>query len=61
MITHTVAELAQICGATFEGDGGRELVGPASLDEAAENEVSFARDRRFTSQISQTRAGAITR
>ena len=59
MITHTAAELAQICGATLEGDGQRELVGPASLDEAAGNEISFARDRRFTSQISKTRAGAV--
>ena len=59
MITHTAAELAQICGATLEGDGERQLVGPASLDDASTNEVSFARDRRFTPQLAETRAGAV--
>ena len=59
MITHTASELAQICGATLEGDGTIELVGPAALDEASGNQVSFARDRRFAPQLETTRAGAV--
>jgi len=59
MITHTAAEIAHICGATLEGDGNVELVGPAALGEASGNQISFARDGRFVSQLQQTRAGAV--
>ena len=59
MNTHTAAEIAHICGATLEGDGNVELVGPATLGEARENQISFARDRRFVAQLEETRAGAV--
>ncbi|MAB79095.1 MAG: UDP-3-O-(3-hydroxymyristoyl)glucosamine N-acyltransferase [Planctomycetes bacterium] len=59
MITHTAAELARICGATLDGNGEVELVGPASLSEAASNEVSFIRDGRHSLRFEKTRAGAV--
>lgn len=59
MITHTAAELAQICGATLDGNGEIVLVGPASLSEASSNEVSFVRDRRHSLRFEETRAGAV--
>jgi UDP-3-O-[3-hydroxymyristoyl] glucosamine N-acyltransferase len=59
MITHTVSELAEICGATLVGDGDRRVVGPASLREATEEEVSFLGNLRYLSQLEETRAAAV--
>jgi UDP-3-O-[3-hydroxymyristoyl] glucosamine N-acyltransferase len=58
-ITRTAAEIAQICGATLEGDGSRELVGPASLREAGADQVSFLGNPLYRAELERTAAGAV--
>ncbi len=55
----TVAELAEICGAEVEGDPGREVRGPAGLDEAGPDEVSFLAQPKYAMRLATTRAGAV--
>ena len=59
MTTRTVLELAELCGATLEGDGARLVVGPASLAEATIDEVSFLSNPRYTGELEETSAGAV--
>jgi UDP-3-O-[3-hydroxymyristoyl] glucosamine N-acyltransferase len=59
LITRTVSELAELCGAALEGDGGRELVGPASLAEARPDQVSFLGNRAYAAELEGTSAGAV--
>jgi UDP-3-O-[3-hydroxymyristoyl] glucosamine N-acyltransferase len=59
MIRRTVSELAELCDAVLEGDGARVLVGPASLDEARADQVSFVRSARNAAGLESTRAGAV--
>ena len=59
MTTRTVSELAEICGASLEGDGDRIVVGPASLEEASEDQVSFLGNPRYAPELETTRAGAV--
>ncbi len=59
MIQRTASELAALCGAILEGDGGRMLVGPAALAEAQPDQVSFLRSTRDSAELEATRAGAV--
>jgi UDP-3-O-[3-hydroxymyristoyl] glucosamine N-acyltransferase len=59
MIQRTASELAELCQAVLEGDGGRLLVGPAALDEARSDQVSFVRSARHAGELETTRAGAV--
>ena len=59
MITHTVSELAEICGATLEGDGQARIVGPASLAEAGPEQASFLGNPRYAAELETTQAGAV--
>lgn len=59
MTTRTVSELAELCGATLEGDGSRSVRGPASLQEAGPDEVSFLGNPRYASELLRTRAAAV--
>jgi len=59
MIHRTASELAELCEAVLEGDGTRVLVGPAALDEARADQVSFLRNSRHASEFESTRAGAV--
>lgn len=59
MIQRTASELAALCGAVLEGDGGRLLVGPAPLSEANPDQISFLRSARHCAQLESTRAGAV--
>ncbi len=59
MITRTASEIAEICGATVEGDGSVELVGPAPLEEARGDQVSFLGNPMYRSELESTRAGAV--
>jgi UDP-3-O-[3-hydroxymyristoyl] glucosamine N-acyltransferase len=59
LITRTVSELAELCGAAVEGDGGRRVVGPASLSEARADQVSFLGNRAYAAELEATRAGAV--
>lgn len=59
MIQRTASELAELCEAVLEGDGERVLVGPAALDEARSDQVSFVRSARHAGEFETTRAGAV--
>jgi UDP-3-O-[3-hydroxymyristoyl] glucosamine N-acyltransferase len=59
MIQRTASELAELCDAVLEGDGGRVLVGPAGLTEARADQVSFVRSARHVRELEHTRAGAV--
>lgn len=59
MITRTASELAQLCGATLEGDGDRSLIGPAALGEATGEHISFLGNPRYVGQLATTAAGAV--
>lgn len=56
---HTLAGLADLLGLSFTGDGGRVLTGLATLAEAGPHELSFLANRKYLSQLSTTRAGAV--
>lgn len=55
----TVAELAELCGAVVEGDGGLVITGPAGLRDAAEGQVSFLTQEKYASQLGTTAASAV--
>jgi UDP-3-O-[3-hydroxymyristoyl] glucosamine N-acyltransferase len=59
MIQRTASELAELCEAVLEGDGALVLVGPAALDEARGDQISFVRSSRQASGLEATRAGAV--
>ncbi len=54
-----VRELAEWLGATFEGDGEKELVGAAPLETAGGSEVSFISSRRAMQQADSSAAGCL--
>ncbi|MEO0660126.1 MAG: UDP-3-O-(3-hydroxymyristoyl)glucosamine N-acyltransferase [Planctomycetota bacterium] len=57
--TITAGALAELCGGTVEGDASLELRGPAGLDDAAPDEVSFLAQESYAAQLATTRAGAV--
>ncbi|MCP3919314.1 MAG: UDP-3-O-(3-hydroxymyristoyl)glucosamine N-acyltransferase [bacterium] len=59
MTPRTLSEIAELCGATLTGDGARVVSGPASLAEAGPDEISFLTDRRYLTQLAETRAAAV--
>jgi UDP-3-O-[3-hydroxymyristoyl] glucosamine N-acyltransferase len=59
MITRTLAELADLCGAELEGDGARVVEGPASLSEATQREISFFAHPKYREELLGTRAAAV--
>lgn len=58
-VTRTLAELAERCGALLEGDGDRLVIGPADLEGATEDEVSFLANPRYASLLETTRAAGV--
>lgn len=59
MITRTASEIAEICGATLEGDGSVQLVGPASLRDARGDQISFLGNPQYKPDLESTGAGAV--
>lgn len=59
MITRTVSELAELCDATLEGDGALVIVGPATLAEAASDQVSFLGNPRYAAEVEETKAACV--
>ncbi len=59
MRKRTLSELAELCGATLEGDGDLPVRGPASLDEAGPEDISFLIEERHMARFEATRAGAV--
>ena len=54
-----VRELAEWLGATFEGDGEKELVGMAALETAGASEVAFVGSRKAAAQAESSAAGCL--
>lgn len=54
-----VRELAEWLGATFEGDGEKEVAGVAPLETAGESEVAFIGNRKAAAQSESSRAGCL--
>lgn len=59
MISRTLSELADLCGAEVLGDGGRVVTGPAPLAEAGPREVSFLAHPRYKLQLESTGAAGV--
>jgi UDP-3-O-[3-hydroxymyristoyl] glucosamine N-acyltransferase len=54
-----VRELAEWLGATFEGDGEKELMGVAPLETAGASEVAFVGSRKAAAQAESSAAGCL--
>ena len=54
-----VRELAEWLGATFEGDGERELAGVAPLETAGASEFAFVGSRKAAQQAESSAAGCL--
>ncbi|MCP4712364.1 MAG: UDP-3-O-(3-hydroxymyristoyl)glucosamine N-acyltransferase [Planctomycetes bacterium] len=54
-----LAELAGHIGAQIKGDGEVSVTAVASLTEASETELSFISEKRYASQVVQSKAAAI--
>lgn len=59
MSIRTLSSLAELCGAALEGDGALLVRGPAALDTAEPDQISFLNDARLVAKLSETRAGAV--
>lgn len=56
---HSLAELAEHARAELRGDDDRRIHGVATLSAAGPEDVSFLANRRYRSQLAETRAGAV--
>jgi UDP-3-O-[3-hydroxymyristoyl] glucosamine N-acyltransferase len=54
-----VRELALALGATYEGDGEKDLTGVADIESAGAAELSFAAGRKAAAQASKSSAGCL--
>jgi len=54
-----VRELAEWLGATFEGDGEKELAGVAPLETAGASDVAFVGSRKAAAQAESSAAGCL--
>lgn len=52
-------DIAQLTGAHLVGDGQQVVSGPASLEDAEEDEISFLAERRQLDRLASTRALAV--
>jgi UDP-3-O-[3-hydroxymyristoyl] glucosamine N-acyltransferase len=59
MARRTLSDLAQLCGARLEGDGGVSVDGAASLPDAGATQISFCTSPRYAAQLDATRAAAV--
>ena len=54
-----VRELAEWLGATFEGDGEKEITGVAPLETAGSSDLSFVGSRKAAAQAGKSAAGCL--
>jgi UDP-3-O-[3-hydroxymyristoyl] glucosamine N-acyltransferase len=52
-------QLARVCGARLEGDGAIHVRGPATLELAGPDEISFLANPRYSGQLRTTNAAAV--
>lgn len=56
---YTVAQLSEMIGGTFSGDGEKQLAGVNSLMLAEENELSFLSSVKYLAALDKSKAGAV--
>ena len=54
-----LTEIAQLTGARLEGDGSRTVTGPASLEDAGGDEITFLAEARHAERLADTGALAV--
>ncbi|MGB6946676.1 MAG: UDP-3-O-(3-hydroxymyristoyl)glucosamine N-acyltransferase [Bryobacteraceae bacterium] len=54
-----VEEIARKLNAAWEGDGGIDITGAATLESAGPREIAFVGNRKAASQAAQSRAGCL--
>jgi UDP-3-O-[3-hydroxymyristoyl] glucosamine N-acyltransferase len=55
----TVAQIAALCGGQIEGSEDRVLLGASTLQEAEENQLSFAANQKAFALAAKSRAGCL--
>ncbi len=55
----TVAQIAEICGASFEGDSHRLIAGANNLESATPRDLSFVSNRKTMHAAGASRAGCL--
>lgn len=55
----TIREIARLIGAAVEGDGDREIVRVAKIDEAGEGDVTFLANPKYSRFLASTCAAAV--
>ena len=59
MPTISLGEIVDFVRGQFTGDRNRRIVAVAPLAEAGQDQLTFLSNRKYTSQLAQTKAGAI--
>lgn len=55
----TLAEIAELLGASLQGDANRQITGLATLGSANEQSIAFFVNPRYLTDLKKTRAGAV--
>lgn len=56
---YTLGQLAEILGATVQGDAQKQISGLATLQEATATDLSFLANAQYRKQLANTQAGAV--
>ncbi len=55
----TLKEIARLLQGDLNGPEDLEITGPAKIEEAGSNQITFLSNKRYTKYLSETRAGAV--
>ncbi|MRR34617.1 UDP-3-O-(3-hydroxymyristoyl)glucosamine N-acyltransferase [bacterium] len=58
-VSRTLRELAEYLGGTVAGDESKAVTGVASLDDAADHQITFLANPRYAPKVATTGAGAV--
>lgn len=58
-VSRTLRELAEYLGGTVAGDETKTITGVASLDDAADHQITFLANPRYAPKVATTGAGAV--
>ena len=58
-VSRTLRELAEYLGGTVAGDESKTVSGVASLDDAADHQITFLANPRYAPKVASTSAGAV--
>ncbi len=54
-----VREIAELLGASYEGDGEADITAAATIESAGTSELAFAGNRKAIGQVSESKAGCL--